>query len=233
MTGRILTSPLRAWTRGVVNALPLQIATVPFAMIFGALAVEAGLTLAQTMAMTTIVVAGAAQMVALPMMVDQAPAWLVVFTAAFVNLRMAIYSAALALHWRRVGPWPRVLAAWFLNDQSYALSIRRYESREEPEPARTAYFFGVGCCGLTCWIGATLVGAVLGARIPESWPVDFGPPIVFIALVAPFLRRRADWAAAAVAGGGALALHDVGRGAGIVLAILAGIGTGLLVARSA
>ncbi|MBY8974343.1 AzlC family ABC transporter permease [Rhodobacteraceae bacterium NNCM2] len=213
---------------GFLNALPLQIATIPFGVIFGALAMDAGLSLLQTMAMTTVVVAGAAQLVALHMMTDAAPTWLIVLTAGFVNLRMAIYSAGLAMHWQGVGPWPRVLAAWFLNDQSYALSMRRYDTREESREARVAFFFGVGTCCLGCWISACLAGAIVGTQIPASWPVDFAVPVVFIALVAPWLRNWPNIASAVVAGGLSVLLAGWANGAGVIVALVAGIAVGMI-----
>ncbi|MEM1277208.1 MAG: AzlC family ABC transporter permease [Pseudomonadota bacterium] len=207
----------------------MQIATVPFGVIFGALAIEAGLSLVETMAMTSIVVAGAAQLVALQMLVDQAPLWLTVATAAFVNLRMAIYSAAIAIYWREAGPWPRVLAAWFLNDQSYAISIRRYAEVEEPERNRVALFFGIGTCCLTCWIMACLAGAALGTQIPEDWPIDFAVPLVFVAMTAPWLQNWPNVIVALTAGSLSVALADWANGAGIILAISVAIVVGMLV----
>ncbi|MEM9371404.1 MAG: AzlC family ABC transporter permease [Pseudomonadota bacterium] len=228
MTDQVYGAPSggRSFLAGMLAALPLQIATVPFGVIFGALAIEAGLSLFETMAMTSIVVAGAAQLVALQMLVDEAPALLIVLTAAFVNLRMAIYSAALAMHWPTVGPWPRVLAAWFLNDQSYALSIRRYEDRNEPEPQKVRFFFGVGVCCLTCWIGSSIAGAALGAHIPENWPTEFAIPVVFIALVAPWLGSAPNIAVAVLSGGVSLAL--VNLDGGVIVALIVGIGLGLV-----
>lgn len=221
----------RSFMTGVLSALPLQIATVPFGVIFGALAIEAGLTLTETMVMTSIVVAGAAQLVALQMLVDEAPTWLIVFTAAFVNLRMAIYSAAMSMHWPNVGPWPRVLAAWFLNDQSYALSIRRYDERDEPEQVKVWFFFGVAVCCLTFWISSCLAGAALGANIPANWPTDFMVALVFIALAAPWLRSFPNIGAAIVAGGVSLALARWGNGAGVIVALIAGIAVGMMLSR--
>ena len=207
----------------------MQIATVPFGVIFGALAIEAGMSLAETMAMTSIVVAGAAQLVALQMLVDQAPVWLIVATAAFVNLRMAIYSAAMAVYWKEAGPWPRILAAWFLNDQSYALSIRRYAEVQEPERNRIALFFGIGTCCLTCWITASLVGAAIGTQIPDSWPVDFAVALVFVAMVAPWLRSWPNVIVAVTAASLSVALAGWGNGAGIIVAIAGAIAVGMLI----
>jgi len=209
------------------------VATIPFAMIFGALAVETGLDLTQIMSMTMIVVAGASQLVALNMLAEQAPPLLIVLTAAVVNLRMAMYSAAIAAHWRGVGPRPRLLAAWFLNDQSFALSIRRYQDRPEMTPAeRSGFFFGTGACTLSFWIASTLIGALVGARLPAEWPLEFAVPIVFISISAPMLRGRPNLAAALVAAVLAVVLRDLPHSLGLIAGSVTGIAVGVVLAES-
>ena len=64
---------------------------VPFGMIFGVLASEAGWTLAQTPAMSVLVIAGASQFTALQLLHEQAPLLIVIATSLAVNLRMAMY----------------------------------------------------------------------------------------------------------------------------------------------
>lgn len=219
--------PRRAFLRGFLVTLPLQIATVPFGLVFGALAVELGLTAWQAIAMSVIVIGGVSQLVALPMMAEGAPALLVILTAAIVNLRMLMYSAALAARWEGVGRGPRLLAAWFLNDQSFAVSQHRYVERPEMTPAERAEFFlGSGCCCLIFWTAATVAGALAGSRIPEGWPISFAVPLVFIAISVPFLRGAPNLAAAATAAALSTALHGLPYGLGVIPAALAGIAVG-------
>jgi len=222
------TAAARAFRRGALIALPLQVATAPFGLIFGALAIDIGLDAVQTTAMTVIVVAGASQLVALKMLAEHAPPLIIVLTAALVNLRMAMFSAAIAARWRGVGPRPRLLAAWFLNDQSFAVSVRRYDDRPEMTPAeRVGFFFGVGACTLSVWIGSTLAGALIGAQLPPQWPLEFAVPVVFIAVSAPLLRGRPSLAAAVTACGLAILLRDLPHGLGLVAASTAGIAVGM------
>lgn len=220
---------LRAFWRGVLVALPLQVATAPFGMIFGALAVDIGLDVLQTMAMTVIVVAGASQLVALKMLADHAPPLLIILAAALVNLRMAMFSAAIAVRWRGVGPRPRLLAAWFLNDQSFALSVRRYDERPGMTPGeRVGFFFGVGACTLTFWIGSCLAGALIGAQMPAGWPLEFAVPVVFISIAAPMLRGAPNLAAATTSCVLAVALRHLPNELGLILAASAGIAVGMV-----
>ena len=59
-------------------------------------AAEAGWGLAETMGMTVMVIAGASQFTALQLLSEHAPLVIVIATALAVNLRMAMYSAALS-----------------------------------------------------------------------------------------------------------------------------------------
>ena len=56
---------------------------------------KCGLDLIETMTMTVLVIAGAAQFTALALLEEQAPTLIVIIAALAVNLRMAMYSAAL------------------------------------------------------------------------------------------------------------------------------------------
>ena len=99
----MISNTKAAYRQGVLDGAPFVLVVVPFAMVFGLLAVEAGLPVVQVMAFSGAVIAGAAQFTALGLMVDGTPTLIVLLTALAVNLRMAMYSAALA-PW--LGPAP-------------------------------------------------------------------------------------------------------------------------------
>ncbi len=236
MDQRVVTTPVaptrRGFLAGAWASVPVLIAVAPFGLIFGALATKAGLDPVEAMAMTSIVVAGASQLAALQLMVDQAPALIAVLTGAVVNLRMAMYSASIAAHWHGVPMLWRVPAAYFLHDQAYALSLRRY--RERPDEGlgdKVGFYFGVGVVTVTTWVAAGAAGVALGRRIPAEWGLEYAVPVTFIAILAPFLRGRANLAAAAVSAVAALAFHGLPYGLGLMVAAAAGIATGMAAIR--
>ena len=137
-------TPTKAFLQGLRRSLPFILVVVPFATLFGVVATEAGLDLIQTMGFTALVIAGAAQFASLQMMQDQAPILMVLLAGLAVNMRMAMYSASLVPYLGKAPLWQRALAAYILFDQSYAVSLDRFE--QEPDltiPARIAFFFGV------------------------------------------------------------------------------------------
>jgi len=221
------SSPRSHYLSGVRDGAPFVLVVAPFGMLFGVVATEAGLTTTQTMIFTSLVFAGASQFAALQLMLDNAPLLIVLATAMAVNLRMAMYSASLAV-WIGAAPlWQRALAAYMNVDQSYALSIGRFEqSPEWSVPERLRYFFGTITPVAPSWITATGVGIWLGEGVPEWMALDFALPICFLAIIAPMLRTLAHLAAAGVSIVMALLLAGVPFNLGLLIAAGCAMATG-------
>lgn len=83
----------KAFIRGCIASAPFVIVIVPFSLLFGVVATEAGLNLLQVMLFTFSVFAGASQFAAVQMMDDGAPVLVILATSLAVNLRMVVYSA--------------------------------------------------------------------------------------------------------------------------------------------
>ena len=207
------------YLRGVLAGAPFVLVAAPFGILFGVVAIEAGLDVVQAMWFTTLVIAGAAQFAAIGQMVENAPTLVVIATALAVNLRMAMYSASLALYLGAAPFWQRALIAYFNFDQTYAMSVAEFENRPEMTVSqRVAYFFGTTTLIVPTWIGSSYLGAVLGGQIPESVPLDFALPIMFIAVFAPMLKTLAHVAAAVASVFLALLFRDVPYDMGLLLA---------------
>ncbi|WP_424932460.1 AzlC family ABC transporter permease [Amaricoccus macauensis] len=193
-------SPNRsAFLEGFRLTVPLNVVIVPFALLFGVLAGDAGWDAFRALAMSVVVIAGASQFAALQLIEDNAPFIVIVMTGMAVNLRMAMYSAALVPHLGAAPRWQRVLAAYALTDQTYALSVRQFEMRPEMSMGeRMAFFAGSASALCPIWYAFTIVGVVAGQAIPPEFGLDFAAPVTFIALFAPLLRSVPHLAAAFV-----------------------------------
>ena len=224
---------------GCRDEAPLQLGVIPFGMLYGigALAVGMPVWLAQLTSM--LVFAGAAQLVIVQMLAAAAGALPIGLTAVLLNLRHMLYSASVAEHVRHLPRRWRVVLAYLLTDEAYAVAILRYTrpaaaDQEQAEPdLRHWYFLG---CGLTlwgCWQLSTALGIAFGARIPPEWDIDFAVPLTFIALLTLLVKERAGQAAALVAALAVLALAALPFRLGLVLAIVLGLLAGAAVAREA
>lgn len=225
-------TPRSEFWRGARDGLPFILVIAPFGAVFGVVATEAGLDLAQVMGFSVVVIAGAAQFVALQLMVEQAPVLIVLATALAVNLRMAMYSAALAPHLGTLPFWKRAFIAYITLDQTYAASILRYENQPALSPrARLAYFLGIATPIVPLWYVATWAGAVLGSTVPADLPIDFAIPITFLALIMPMLRSLAHVGAALGSIIGTLVFAFLPFNLGLLVAALLAMSVGAEIER--
>lgn len=212
-------TPRSAFWLGFGDGVPFLLVVAPFALLFGVVSAEAGLPIAQTMAFSIAVFAGAAQFTALQLLQDNVPTVIVILTALAVNTRMAMYSAALTPYLGQARLGTRVALSYFLVDQSYACaSVRFDENRNWSLPVRIAYFFGTVCPVYPVWMATTLVGALVGSAIPGWLALDFALPICFLAVIAPMLRTLAHRLAALTSITMALALAWMPFSLGLLIA---------------
>ena len=223
-------SPREAFWHGAVQSLPFLIVIIPFAILFGVVALEAGMDVAQVMGFSVLVLAGASQFTAVQLIADQAPAIVVILSALAVNLRMAMYSASLVPWLRDCSAGQKAWVAYALIDQTFALSVQHYERHPRLNLSqRLAYFAGAAVVLCLPWMVASWLGATVGRAIPDSVPLDFAVPITFIAMIAPMLRTPAHLVACFVAITGALLLAGLPNGLGLLIASPIGMAAGALV----
>ena len=225
-----VTTTKSAYWAGVRDGLPFIVMVVPFALLFGVVGIEAGLSMAQTMSFSVLVIAGASQFAALQLMLDNAAIGFVLLAALAVNLRMAMYSAALAPHLGAAPFWQRALVGYLNFDQSYMASIAKYEDNPQMTlPAKVAYFLGVALVISPLWCVFTYIGARLGATVPADIEIAFILPIAFLSMVAPMLKSLAHVAAAFVSIIVAISLVGLPAGSGLLIAAVCAMLTGVVV----
>lgn len=217
-------SPRTTYWKGFRDGLPFLLVIVPFGILFGVVATEAGLKVYETLSFSIVVIAGAAQFTAIQLLKEDAPTLVILASALAVNLRMAMYSASLTPHLGGAPLWQRALAAYFTVDQSYACAIMAYDKNPGwTLQEKVAYFFGAVTPVCPMWYVATLGGALLGSAIPPEFALDFAVPITFLALIAPMLTTAAHRAAALVSIGLALGFGFLPFNLGLLVAGLGGM----------
>jgi predicted branched-subunit amino acid permease len=134
--------------------------------------------------------------------------------------------------WRRYfGTLPRgqrLRMAYFAADLNYALVLKRY-----PVPPATSqsvpYFWGGVSLNFPAWHVPSLIGLLVGERIPTQWGLGFAGALALLGLTYAMLHDRATWIAAAVAGAAAVATFALPLRLNILVAIAAAVVVGLLV----
>ena len=235
-------SPRTQFINGVKAELPLLIGVLPFGMIYGVLALEAGLPPSIAQAMSAIVFAGSSQFVATQMISISAPMIIIVLTIGVVNLRHILYSASIAPYLQQLRPLWKWLLAYLLTDEAYAVTIAYYQkdshpySGEHPPPSSISYMYlenkhwfylGAGLTLWCTWQASTAIGILFGMIIPTGWSLDFTLALTFIAILVPLLRNRGSIIVSIVAGLVAILSVDLPYMLGLVVASIVGILVGL------
>lgn len=195
------TPPLDPRERaGIIrDSLGVGIATGAYGISFGAVSVAAGLSVAQTCALSLLMFTGASQFAMVGVLAAGGPPASGVLTALLLGTRNTLYGLRLAplLAWQG---WRRVAVAHLLIDESTAMSV----TRRSTAAARVG-FLATGLTIFALWNLSTLAGAVAGTAIgdPRSYGLDAAVGAAFLALLWPRLHdtttRLVGMAAAAVA----------------------------------
>ncbi|MBZ0282853.1 MAG: AzlC family ABC transporter permease [Anaerolineae bacterium] len=214
---------------GLRDTLPLVIGAVPFAIIFGALAVSNGISPIGAMGMSVFVFAGSAQFIAAGMVAQGVGVLVIIVTTLVVNLRHALYSATLAPHVKKLSQrWMLPLAFW-LTDETFVVVVARY-NKPDHSPYKHWYYFGSAVTMYINWQVWTLVGIVAGQSIPDmrSWGLDFALYVTFIGMLIPLIKNRPMVVATVAAGLSAVAFYNLPNKLGLFAAAVVGVIAGMI-----
>jgi len=203
-----------------------------FGLVTGVAMVKSGLSVPTAVAMCIFVNAGGAQLAALPLLVAGAPLWVLWATAFCVNLRFVIYSA----HWRaylgHLPRWRRIVLTYLSADLTYVLFVRRFpELRRQPE--QLPYFWGSTVWGWASWQAASLLGIVVADYVPTEWGLGFAGVLALLGITYSQLSDGKIRVAAAISACAAVAAFAMPLKLNILVAIAAGVASGLLLDRAA
>jgi 4-azaleucine resistance transporter AzlC len=214
-------------SRTLRSAVGIGVAVGVYGVSFGVLAVAAGLSPAQACVMSMLVFTGASQFAFIGVLAGGGGALAAIGPAVVLALRNAAYGLALApIMPRRLRD--RAVLAHLVIDESTAMA----RAEDDPDLARHA-FLATGLSVWLCWNAGTLGGALLGGGLgdPRTLGLDAMFPAAFLALLAPQLRRPGAPVAAIVGAMIAVAMLPFAPAGVPVVAALAGVVPGVLVAR--
>ncbi|MCH8550670.1 MAG: AzlC family ABC transporter permease [Natronospirillum sp.] len=184
---------------GLRASLPLAIGYAPMAFSFGVVGIQAGLTAWETLLISLIVFAGAAQFILVSMLAAGSGAGAALIAVWVLNLRHLFYGPALLSRLQhRPGPLLPALA-FGLTDEVFATAM----AKSARAPVSPAWTLGVAMGAYGAWVGGTALGAWLGVGLGQgesliSHALDFVLPGLFIALLASAFQR-ALWPVVALA----------------------------------
>lgn len=223
----IITTKQDAFRLGFSEVWPTFFGVISFGLVTGVTTKAVGLPALEAIALSSLMFAGTAQLAALQLLTEGAPFLIIILTAAFVNLRYVMYSAALQ---PALGGLPFKWRAWLsylMVDQSFAFAIPRFLAQPEM-PFKHWYYLGISTPLWFLWTGSAATGVLVGAQIPGSWGLEFTLPLVFMAILVNTLKTSSTVVAALVAAAIAPLTSGLPYGLGLVTAALSGIAAGML-----
>ncbi|MFA0440298.1 branched-chain amino acid ABC transporter permease [Vibrio sp. 10N.286.49.C2] len=178
-------SKLRLFSQGVLAMMPLSLAVVPWGFLAGSFAIESGLTPLEGQAMSAVLFAGAAQLVAMGMIKSGATIMTMVITIFFITSRHFLYSLSMREHISSLPLRWRLGLGFLLTDELFALC-----GHKTPQQFDRWFAFGAGISFYVIWNVATLVGLIIGAQIPDlqQYGLEFAVAATFIAIVVPNIQ---------------------------------------------
>lgn len=178
------TNASQAFLNGVIKILPLCLAVLPWGLLAGSMAIQAGLTSLQAIAMSALVFAGAAQLMTLGLVMAGTPALTIIISVFLITTQHYLYALYLRDDISRQPLKHRLMLGFLLTDELFAVSIKKQQHY-------IYYLLGAGSCFYLCWVVFSICGVVLASSVPnlDRYHLDFSIVATFIAIVIPFIKN--------------------------------------------
>ncbi|MEK1892355.1 MAG: AzlC family ABC transporter permease [Rhizobium sp.] len=218
--------PIGDFLAGARAILPLVVAVIPIGLVFGAVSATKGLSPLEATLMSALVFAGGSQFVAMDIWTHPASFAGVGFAALLVNIRHVLMSASLGTKMQSFWGVRKYAAMLFLADEIWAIA----EFRAGVARLTPSWFAGIAMPFYVAWVGATLIGASLGAFLgdPAALGLDFAFPAVFVVLAVGFWKGCETGSVLAASALAAVLVHQFVPGVWYIAAgALAGLAAAL------
>jgi 4-azaleucine resistance transporter AzlC len=201
------TSTLGDVRLGFTHFLPVGLVIFGYALVFGALAVGNGLSVAEACLMSLTIFAGASQFIALPMIQKGASIGALTAMALLVNLRHLLYGLNMGRKYSGAATWKLLGVSFGLVDETYAFAT----IGPGKKISSISYFVGTAISAYVMWNGGTLLGALAANLAPalRTGGLDFAMVAVFISMIGSSIRKGSDWVAVGLAVLVALAVRSL------------------------
>ena len=184
---------------GARRILPLALGDFAYGLVFGVLAQQAGLSVLEVLLMSALVYAGSAQLIVLSLWIMPLPIGAIILTTLIVNLRYLLMGAAISPWFLRLSPFKAYTTLYFMADENWALTMSEFDKGKR----NAAFLLGSGLLMFVAWVSTTVLGRAIGSLVhdPSRWGLDFAFTAVFLALLVPLWKGKANilpWIVAAV-----------------------------------
>lgn len=175
----------RALVDGAMHSTPLNLAVIPWGFLAGSMAVDAGLTFWESIAMSAIVFAGAAQLVTLGLLNSGAGYITIIISVFFITSQHLLYGLTMRPHVKNFTTAERLSIGFLLTDELFAISAAKRQELSFP------YLFGAGFSFYLVWQITSLCGIIMANFITDlsSLHLDFSVVATLLAIVVPLTKK--------------------------------------------
>ncbi|CAK7053142.1 MULTISPECIES: AzlC family ABC transporter permease [Providencia] len=175
----------KAMMNGAVHTAPLNLAVIPWGVLAGSMAVETGLDFWQSLAMSAMVFAGAAQLVTLGLLNSGAGYITIIISVFFITSQHLLYGLTLRPQVKDFTTPQRLSIGFLLTDELFAISAAKRQSLSFP------YLFGAGFSFYLVWLITSLCGIAMANIVGDlsRLHLDFSVVATLLAIVVPLTRK--------------------------------------------
>jgi predicted branched-subunit amino acid permease len=211
---------------------PWLFGIVPYGFVIGVSAAAADIPKLVAWLTGPLVFSGSAQVATLELLGKGAAPVVVVVAALAINLRLVLYSAAMAEHWTGTSRRWRAVAASMLVDPTLAVGVAAYEQADDANDAHLHYLGGAVTLGVA-WLAAITLGMTVGSSLPAGLHLEFVIPLFLVGEVTRRATTRAARHGVTVAVVLAVIATGVPLHLGVLLAIAGGTAAAVAAAETA
>nr|WP_282553268.1 AzlC family ABC transporter permease [Providencia sneebia] len=217
----------RAFINGAMHMTPLNLAVIPWGILAGSMAVEAGLSFSQSVSMSVMIFAGAAQLVTLGLLNSGAGYITIIISVFFITSQHLLYGLTMRPYVKNFSTAQRLSIGFLLTDELFAISAAKRQ------PLSFPYLFGAGFSFYIVWLITSLCGIAMANVITDlsKLHLDFSVVATLLAIVVPLTKKVSTICGVIFSLVMAIVLSRLSMSSAIVIAGVGGMFVSVIISR--
>lgn len=184
MAEAVISKTNEEFKRGLQAGISIGIGYFPIAITFGLLAKTTGLTISETMLMSLLVFAGAAQYISLSLLTLGTGIFEIILTTFIVNIRHFLMSASLNEKCEEDHVTNRLIYSFGITDETFSVAATREGT------VTTGYLLGLISVAYSSWVVSSGLGHLVGGSLPQTLQESMSVALyaMFIGLLVPSMK---------------------------------------------
>ncbi|MGV2940710.1 AzlC family ABC transporter permease [Mesobacillus sp. LC4] len=186
MEGTLAVKQVTDFKKGVQSGISIAIGYMPIALTFGLIAKTTGLALGETVMMSLLVFAGAAQYISLSLLAQGIGIFEIILTTFIVNIRHFLMSASLNEKAEEDTVGARMGYSFGITDETFSVAATREGS------VNAGYMFGLNLTAYSSWVVFSGLGYLVGAGLPQTLQESMSVALyaMFVGLLVPSMKTN-------------------------------------------